>query len=71
MIVGVSGAGGRMGTLVAETILATGDLELGPLYDPEHAGDTFGGVTIQSSAETGSEGEPGCECLFQRLDCLY
>lgn len=51
MIVGVSGAGGRMGTLVAETILATGDIELGPLYDPDHAGETVGGATIQDSAD--------------------
>ena len=51
MIVGVSGAGGRMGTLVAETLLATGDLALGPLYDPEHAGETLGGATIQGSAD--------------------
>jgi 4-hydroxy-tetrahydrodipicolinate reductase len=51
MIVGVSGAGGRMGTLVAETIVSADDLELGPLYDPEHAGETVGGATIQSSAE--------------------
>ncbi|MFV9672265.1 MAG: 4-hydroxy-tetrahydrodipicolinate reductase [Acidimicrobiia bacterium] len=40
MIVSVSGAGGRMGSLVAETIAASPDLELGPLYDPHHAGAT-------------------------------
>jgi 4-hydroxy-tetrahydrodipicolinate reductase len=38
MIVGVSGAAGRMGSLVAEAIAAADDLDLGPLYDPGHAG---------------------------------
>lgn len=38
MIVSVSGAGGRMGNLVAETVAASADLELGPLYDPNHRG---------------------------------
>jgi 4-hydroxy-tetrahydrodipicolinate reductase len=51
MIVGVSGAGGRMGTLVTETIVAADDLELGPLYDPDHAGASIAGATIQGSAD--------------------
>jgi 4-hydroxy-tetrahydrodipicolinate reductase len=46
MIVGVSGAGGRMGTLVAETIAAAPDLELGPLYDPGHGGEVVAGITV-------------------------
>jgi 4-hydroxy-tetrahydrodipicolinate reductase len=46
MIVSVSGAGGRMGSLVAETMAASADLELGPLYDPNHAGATVAGREI-------------------------
>lgn len=46
MIVSVSGAGGRMGSLVAETVAAGADLRLGPLYDPHHAGATVAGHTI-------------------------
>ncbi len=46
MIVSVSGAGGRMGSLVAETAAASPDLELGPLYDPHHAGATVAGQRI-------------------------
>ena len=46
MIVGVSGAGGRMGSLVAEAIAEADDLELGPLYDPGHAGSTIAGDAV-------------------------
>ena len=46
MIVAVSGAGGRMGSLVAQTVAAAPDLELGPLYDPHDAGSTVAGATI-------------------------
>lgn len=42
MIVGVSGAAGRMGSLVAEAVAAADDLDLGPLYDPGHAGGDVG-----------------------------
>jgi 4-hydroxy-tetrahydrodipicolinate reductase len=41
MIVGVSGAAGRMGSLVVDAIRAAEDLELGPLYDPGHSGGDF------------------------------
>ncbi|MCH8128396.1 MAG: 4-hydroxy-tetrahydrodipicolinate reductase [Acidobacteria bacterium] len=51
MIVGVSGAAGRMGTLVAETIEATDDLDLGPLFDPKHAGSTIAGATVEGSRQ--------------------
>ena len=46
MIVAVSGAGGRMGSLVAQTVAATADLELGPLYDPRATGSVVAGVTV-------------------------
>ena len=46
MIVSVSGAGGRMGSLVAETVAASPALELGQLYDPNHAGATVAGQRI-------------------------
>ena len=46
MIVSVSGAGGRMGSLVAETVASASDLELGPLYDPHHAGAIVAGRSV-------------------------
>lgn len=46
MIVAVSGAAGRMGRLIAETVARTDDLELGPLYDPRHAGADVAGRTV-------------------------
>ncbi len=51
MIIGVSGASGRMGSLVADTVAATDDLELGPLYDPNHAGATVAGGVVSASAD--------------------
>jgi 4-hydroxy-tetrahydrodipicolinate reductase len=50
MIVGVSGAAGRMGRLVAETLRQTDDLELGPLYDPQHSGEALAGLTVTDQA---------------------
>jgi 4-hydroxy-tetrahydrodipicolinate reductase len=49
MIVGVSGAGGRMGRLVAAAISAAADLELGPLYDPGSAGEDIAGRIVEGS----------------------
>lgn len=46
MIVAVSGAAGRMGSLIAETVAGTDDLELGPLYDPGHPGAVVAGRTV-------------------------
>lgn len=48
MIVGVSGAGGRMGRLVAETIARSGSLTLGGLYDPQCEGIEVAGVAISA-----------------------
>jgi len=52
MIVSVSGAGGRMGSLVAENVAASTDLELGPLYDPRHAGSMVAGHQISDDPAT-------------------
>ena len=46
MIVAVSGAAGRMGSLVAQTIADAPDIDLGPMYDPRAAGLSVAGVTI-------------------------
>jgi len=46
MIVSVSGAGGRMGSLVSETVAEAADLELGPLYDPRATGSVIAGETV-------------------------
>jgi len=46
MIVAVSGAGGRMGSLVAQTVADAADLELGPLYDPGATGSVIAGMTV-------------------------
>ncbi len=51
MIVAVSGAGGRMGRLVAETVDAAADLELGALFDPGHVGDVMAGRAICADPE--------------------
>ncbi len=55
--VAVSGAGGRMGRLVAETIAAEDDLALGGLYDPHHDGATVAGAVVSDDPEVvaGSE----------------
>jgi len=44
--VGVSGAAGRMGRLVAATVADQPDLELHAAYDPHHAGESITGVVI-------------------------
>ena len=46
--VAVSGAGGRMGGLVMETVAAAEDLELVAGYDPNHAGETVAGMTVSA-----------------------
>lgn len=49
--VAVSGAGGRMGRLVADTVAASESLDLAGLYDPNHAGETIAGATVVGSAD--------------------
>ncbi len=49
--VGVSGAAGRMGSLVAETIAATDGLVLGHLFDPAGAGRTVAGGVVSASPD--------------------
>lgn len=46
--VAVSGAGGRMGRLVAETVAATKDLDLVACFDPGHPGEMAAGVDISA-----------------------
>lgn len=44
--IAVSGAGGRMGRLVAEAVAATPGLDLVAGFDPAHAGASVAGVTV-------------------------
>ncbi len=49
--VGVSGAAGRMGRLVAETVGGAEDLELAWLYAPRHAGEEVAGHSCAGDPE--------------------
>ena len=49
--VGVSGAAGRMGRLVAETVAYATGFELVALFDPNAAGETIGGVEVSATPE--------------------
>ena len=51
MKVGVSGAGGRMGHLTAETLAYATDFELVAAYDPNAAGESVAGVEISATPE--------------------
>lgn len=55
--VAVSGAAGRMGRLVAETVAAAADLSLGGLYDPNGSGQVVAGekVSVDPDAVAGSD----------------
>ncbi len=44
--VAVSGAAGRMGSLIAETVSKADDLDLSALYDPGHPGVVIAGRTV-------------------------
>jgi 4-hydroxy-tetrahydrodipicolinate reductase len=46
--VAVSGAGGRMGRLIAEAVTTADGFDLVALYDPSHGGDEAGGVAISA-----------------------
>ena len=49
--VAVSGAGGRMGRLIAETVDAADDMSLAGLYDPGTAGEALAGGEISADPE--------------------
>lgn len=53
--VAVSGAGGRMGRLVAETVAEAPDLELVAGYDPGHPGADVAGVKVSSDPVVAGE----------------
>ncbi len=55
--VAVSGAGGRMGRLVAETVAVTSGMELVAGYDPSHSGTAVAGVTISADPTVVGEAE--------------
>ncbi len=59
--VGISGAGGRMGRLVAHTVAAAPDLELTGLYDPGAAGDQVEGLAVAADPEALS----GCSVVVE------
>lgn len=67
MNVGVSGAGGRMGSLAAATIDAASDLHLIALYD-QHTGGNIAGLTIGRDHEH----LDGCDIVveFSRPDSI-
>lgn len=49
--IGVSGAAGQMGTLVAETIAYATGFELTALFDPHAAGETIAGLEVSATPE--------------------
>ena len=49
--VGVSGAGGRMGRLTAETIAYATGFELTAVFDPGAAGQEVGGIAVSTTPE--------------------
>lgn len=49
--VAISGAGGRMGQMVAAAVDAEEDLHLGHLYDPHHAGVAVAGRNVSSDPD--------------------
>ncbi len=51
MIVGISGAAGKMGRSAVGAVLAADDLELGPLYSPGHGGVTIDGHRVDEDPE--------------------
>ncbi len=59
--VGVSGAAGRMGRLVAEAVAATSDLSIGALYDPAGRGVDVAGSVVSTSPRDLS----GCDVVVE------
>lgn len=59
--VGVSGAAGRMGRMVAETAATEADLEVVGLYDPAPGGGTVAGVAISADPQVLA----GCEVVVE------
>ena len=59
--VGVSGASGRMGSLVADTIAAAPDLDLEACYDPAGSGEVVGGVAVSDDPAAIA----GCEVVVE------
>jgi 4-hydroxy-tetrahydrodipicolinate reductase len=49
--VAVSGAAGRMGTLVCQAVAEADDLDLIVAYDPSHAGETVAGITVTDDTD--------------------
>lgn len=45
-VVGVSGAAGRMGRMIAQAIHDSTEFDLGPLYDPYHPGEQVAGGPV-------------------------
>jgi len=57
-----------MGRLVVEAVAAADDLELGPLFDPGHAGTTIGGRSVTADAEAVGDADVVVE--FTRPDVV-
>lgn len=55
--VAVSGAGGRMGRLIAQAVSEHDSLELVAAFDPSHAGEESGGITVSAEPEAVGEAE--------------
>lgn len=66
--VGVSGAGGRMGSLVAETIATAEGLVLGHLFDPGNAGIEVAGSRVSATPDEMVDGSVVVE--FSRPDVV-
>jgi 4-hydroxy-tetrahydrodipicolinate reductase len=47
MRVGISGAGGKLASAIADGVSAADDLELSTLYNPNRAGQTLSGVSVE------------------------
>jgi 4-hydroxy-tetrahydrodipicolinate reductase len=49
--VAISGAGGKLATPIAEAVLASADLELSALYNPNRAGASLHGLTVSATTD--------------------